>query len=243
MKIPNKPQFSDGRITEALENYFDVPVLLQSIEFVYALDLQAESVCFQRGLAEYLGYPPEAITMGLLIELLHPAERQKLARLEYQLQEFLNTQSFDNKGFGISVTHQLRKADGTYAKIWRKLYPFSMSKMKCSNVIYSLGNDASCFKLADQLNFQVLLPWSEGYDPKILARFFGDFLSADQITFTKRQLDALRVWSETSSLKLAAERLGLKTRTLETHLKLARLRIGAHRTIDALMYAQKNGWL
>lgn len=228
---------------EALESYFDTPVLMQSVAFVYALDLQKESVCFHKGLTGFLGYDTGPINMGFLLEILHPNERCKLARLETRMQEFVHSYPIDSKGFGVSIVHQLRRADGTYAKIWRRIHPFLAPEVSNQSIIYSLCNDASWLGLADKLNFQVLSPPQTRYNPKILEHFFGDFLSEDRMKFTKRQLDALRVWSETDSLKLAAERLGLQIRTLETHLKLARQRIGVRRTIDALVYAQRNGWL
>lgn len=243
MKAKKKITPPEHKMYKALEKYLATPVLLQSVTFVYALDLEAECICFQKGLATFLGYDVDVINLGFLVEMLHPDERTKLARLEIKMQDFLYAHPTGKESFSVSVIHQLRKVDGSYAKIWRRVHPFLGSGAGNGKIMYSLCQDASCLGLTDKLSFQVLLPPHVKYDSKILNHFFCEFLSEDSVKFTKRQLDALRVWSETDSLKLGAERLGLQIRTLETHLKLARQRIGVRRTIDALVYAQRNGWL
>lgn len=228
---------------QALHEYFTVAFpLMQSahFEFVYAVDAHGERICYHRGVEEYLGYRAAEINLGWLVEVLHPAERRRITKLTARMRDFVKKNYVEPFKFNFSITHRFRKADNTYIKVLRKIYPFLMDEANNLLVYFCLCIDITNHNPSDKITLDVTLSEQSTCDKEQALAYFSDLLSEKPIEFTKRQLEVIKVWSETDSARIAAERLGITVRTLETHLKNARSRLNVRRSLDVVMYTKEH---
>ncbi len=94
--------------------------------------------------------------------------------------------------------------------------------------------------MSGKVTFDVSIPENVGYQKAQVLHHFDDLLTEKPIEFTARELEAIKVWSETDSARTAAERLGITVRTPETHLKNARRKLNVRRSLDLVIYAKDN---
>lgn len=214
---------------------------LQTVQFAYAVDITQQRICYQYNFAEYLGYNTSAVNLGLLNDMIHPDEQKKLTALYRRMYEFPKYYRIEPIKYGLVVGHQLRKADGHYVRILRSLHPYLLDEHNKLSVYYCLCMDVSVHYFNNGITLDVILPPDAPFSRTEALNYFNDIMTDEIIHFTPRQVEVLKIWSETDSAKVAAERLKMKVRTLETHLKNIRKKFGARRTLDVVLYAKDHG--
>ncbi|MFN7115261.1 MAG: response regulator transcription factor [Saprospiraceae bacterium] len=238
----NPSEMPPERIDEALEDFFnELSPFLQTVQFAYAVDLVRQRIAYKYNFCEYLNYEPVQVNMGLLNDIIHPDEHKKLNILYRRMNEFAKQYPIEPIKFGLVLGHQLRKADGTYIKVLRYFHPFLLDEHHKLLVYYCLCVDVSNHYFNNGITLDIILPQDAPFTRATALNYFNMIMTDQVIQFTKRQLQVIKVWSETDSPKVAAERLSMQVRTLETHLKNMRKKIGARRTLDVVVYAKDHG--
>jgi PAS domain S-box-containing protein len=228
-KVQDMPE-SD--LLEALR-HFD-----SGTDFAYVIDVAQLQLYGQYNMAEALGYEPEALTLGGLIEALHPDERQRLHKLSRRMLEFVRRYRVEPV---FSLGHRIRKADGNYVRVLRRVYPLHIDERHQVQLYVCLCTDITAHVTTDKITLDVTLPPAAPCTRAEALAYFRDILSEKPVKFTPQELAVIRVWVETDSAKLAAGRLGITVRTAETHLKNARRKLGVRRTLDLVLYAKEHG--
>ncbi len=242
MEKQSKNNTAEGHSRQELNRFFNqAETWKKGVHFVYVFDIPGHQLRYQQGLAEFLGYSLIEWPCLHLSLLFHPAEYQNLIRMERRLGELSAIRDLGD--FELSIVHRMRKADGGYLKIWRRIYPFSEGFTGSKDLYYCLCLDITPFNPTEKMTARILGFGADAPEPDWLLDFLVGQTFAREIRFTDRQLEVLRVWSETDSPRLAAQKLDIELRTLETHLKNVRKRLGVRRTLDAVLYARENGWI
>lgn len=247
MEDSNSSNISAKKLQEILEDYFQQTSLLNGIvhfDFVYAVNVPQQQLCYQQGIQASLGYEASTISLGWLVDIQHPDERQTLAKFMRRIQDFLQVYKCKIDTMTVfTLAHRIRRVDGDYIKILRRIYPWFTDEQSNIRLYICLCTDITAHHAIDKITFDVMLHPDTKITKKEALDYFADLLSDEPIRFTEREMDVIRIWSETDSAKLAAERLNITVRTVETHLKNARKKLEVRRTLDVVMYAKEKGWL
>ncbi|HMQ86285.1 MAG TPA: helix-turn-helix transcriptional regulator [Flavilitoribacter sp.] len=242
MEKQSKNSTAERQSLQELNRYFSrAATWKRGVHFLYVFDILDHQLCYQQGLAEFLGYDLVESPFIHLSLLFHPAEHQKLIRMERRLGELSAICGLGD--FELSIVHRMRKADGGYLRIWRRVYPFSEDFTGSKDLYYCLCLDITPFNPTEKMTARIFGLGTHAPEPDWLRDFLIGQSFGREIRFTERQLEVLRIWSETDSPKLAAQKLDIELRTLETHLKNVRKRLGVRRTLDAVLYAREQGWI
>lgn len=243
----NDVKWSREILWQALNDYFEATYPMMNglyFEFVYAVDTRGEQICYHRGIKKYLGYHAAEINLGWLVEALHPNERRQISKLTTRIGDFVEKYQPEPLTLHFSLTHRIRKADDSYIKILRQMYPFLVDKNHKLLMYFCLCIDiTNLIEAKERISFDVTIPEQATYDKLEAMNFFSDLLSGEPVAFTKRELEVIKVWSETDSSRVAAERLGITIRTLETHLKNARSKLNVRRSLDVVLYAREHNMI
>ncbi len=243
----NNDNIAAKKLQEMLSDYFQqMPSLngIAHLDFVYAVNVVQQQLCYQQGIEASLGYKASAINLGWLVDILHPDERQTLVKFTRRMQDFVHTYGYDTEATPVfSLGHRIQNTDGNYIKILRRIQPWLVDDQRHIRIYVCLCTDITAHHAIDKITFDVALPPGIGITKEEALHYFADLFSGEPVQFTGRELDVIRVWSETDSAKLAAERLNITARTVETHLKNARKKLGVRRTLDVVLYAKEKGWL
>lgn len=191
---------------------------------------------------DYLGYSIEALQTPDMLNWWHPAEQQQLVSLERYLWEFAKANSIPNGDLGVAFVHRMRKFDNQYVKILRVTFPY-VSPEKGEEALHSYCLDITPHCTFDKISFQILTAQEPNFEVEVIRKRFIQILATQGVRFTRRQLECLKAWMECESVKIAAGSIGIEVRTMETHLKNARKRLGVKRTMDAMLHAKSKGWI
>lgn len=223
-----------------VQKLYEIPCISPAMnaECLFAIDVVEQRICFHQGLDEFLGYKDTEINLGWLYGILHPDERRQVTKITTRIQEVLNGQ-YETFNFPFTIAHQMKRADGTYIKVLRKMCPLLKGD---SNNLWIYTNhcfDISTHCSVQKITFDVVLPQNSAHTKDQVLAYFSDLTTEKPIEFSEREVEVIKVWSEMDSAKLAAERLGVTLRTLETHLKNCRKKLGTRRTLDVVIYAKE----
>jgi len=213
-------------------------LLMSMAHFYYSISLKNKELVNQLNMASYLQYPVEKVDVSILLNHLHPKERRQVLFLEYKIEEFTQQELDYCDHLTFLLSHYLKNGNGQYIKILRYI------KVHSTGVAHSFCLDVSKHSFAEGVALDMLISSVAPKDQKRLYTLFDKtFLQGGDPKFTKRQLEVLKAWSDTGLTDLAAKRLRISTRTFETHLKNMRQKLGVHRTVDVLLFAQEQGWV
>lgn len=232
-----KPQFTKRNPKK--KSYPSELLLQRFTDFRYIITPENQIIKSDQSLANYLEYATELKT---LTELWHPSEKKKLLRLHQEMVAFAKKNELSAGDFGIKIINRFKKADGSFIKTMQYLFPF-ISQETDQTLLHAFCMDVDWLYSGDQLTFQVVRSGNAVFDVPTAQQHFSNVLTDRLVHFSERQLQVLRLWSELDSPKEVADRLHIKVRTLETHLKNARKKLNVRRTLDVVMYAKKNGLL
>jgi len=216
---------------------------LANIDFMYAVDVARQSICFERNMGAYLGYPTEELKAVKALNLLHPEEQRQVIRLVGRIKDYVRDKGKDGMACTFTLCHHLKKSNGQYLKVLRSIRPFSADSQQHVTHYYCMCLDVSRHHLSESITFDVRLPANFHQTKEEVLAFFADVLAQENPRFSERELEVLRVWSSTDSIEYATDTLSISERTIETHLKNMRRKLGVRRTMDVVLYAKGKGWV
>jgi len=239
MQYKTKPTDMKSEINK----YFERPgwLLDQMVNFSYVLTPINQRLLLHHHLTDYLGYSFDDFETLSFYSILHPNERKKLLRLERELIDYVKRHNIPTGNLAMSIVNHIKKSDNNYIKVCRYVYPIVKEDIEEEEMICSYCMDITSHSFSDKVTFQIIQTAHATFDLEEAQQHFAEVMSEPVVQFTDRQLEVLRVWASTDSVKSASELLQLQPRTLETHLKNIRKRLEVRRTMDAVMYAKEHG--
>lgn len=216
---------------------------LANIDFMYAVDVARQSICFERNMGAYLGYSTEELKSVKVLNLLHPEEQRQVIRLVGRIKDYVRDNGKDGMACTFTLCHHLKKSNGQFIPVLRFIRPLSVNSQQQVTHYGCLCLDISRHRMSEGVTFDVCLPANFHQTKEDVLSFFTNVLAQENPKFSDRELEVLRVWSSTDSTEDATSTLGISERTIETHLKNMRKKLGARRTMDVVLYAKGRGWL
>lgn len=215
---------------------------LSIVDFFYGIDVAKKGICFQYKMAEYLGYTKEDLAAVKSFNLLHPEEMRQVIRLVARIKDFIRGGGKAGMECFFVLCHRLKKRNGEHIRVLRYIRPWSVDEQYNVQVYHCLCLDVTRQSQPEGVTFDVRLPAHFHQTKEEVLSFFADILSQENPKFSDRELEVLRIWSSTDSTKLATGTLGISERTIETHLKNMRKKLGVRRTMDVVLFAKERGW-
>lgn len=211
--------------------------------FSFAMNLKFDKVIFQRSFGEYLGLPYHSVHYDEFLKLFLTEEYSKLTRIHRLLCQFYKLHHQNCASIRFTLAHGLKRNNGNPIKVLREVYFLQLEDHTNEVIVWNNCIEITNLPLALDFQFDIALPPKLENRKRMFMQLF-DSVSLDQESlFTTRQLEVLRVWKEMDNIDAAAHSLGISKRTLETHLRNMRKKIGVRRTVDVVMYARERGWV
>lgn len=212
--------------------------------FSFLLDLIQAQIQFSPALAHYLGYSGNIISSFHVLGIVPKEEYAKLNRVHRLLQKIYESNPTICLQAKFILIHSVNRVGSGPLRILRELY-FVRTKLGNSKVLYCYNNcvDITNLHFTKGILFDAVFPKHLAHERAEILQRFEPILNTQALCFSKRQLEVIQVWAEMDSLALAARRLNISVRTMETHLRNMRQKIGVRRTIDVLLLAKDNGWV
>ncbi len=211
-------------------------------DFCFLLNVTRNEVVFQPLLAEYLGYADKEIDYAKFTQLIPKEEYSKLHRIHRMLLIFYERFKELRHQSRFILIHRLVQADGKLLYFLREIYflpQIEGQAVWCRNNCVDISN----VPFSKGIQFDVYLLQASDRNRRAILRLFKPVLDTEVSCFSSRQLEVLKTWEETDSIALAANRLNISTRTMETHLRNMRRKVGVRRTMDVLLLAKERGWV
>jgi len=238
------PAMNNIDINLKMEQLFSIEkIKLVNVDFIYAVDVAGQGICFERNMGAYLGYPTEQLKAIKVLNLLHPEEQRQIVRLVGRIKDYVRNTGKDGMACTFTLCHHLKKSNGQYIKILRSIRPLSADSQQHVTHYYCMCLDVSRHHLPEGVTIDVRLPAHFHQTREEVLSFFAEILSQENPRFSDRELEVLRVWSSTDSTEYATSTLGISERTIETHLKNMRRKLGVRRTMDVVLFAKERGWV
>ncbi|MBX2927117.1 MAG: helix-turn-helix transcriptional regulator [Saprospiraceae bacterium] len=231
---PSRRERLQQALPHWIKNYSPV------IDFAYTMDALRGSISAEHGMAAALGYEalPERIE-----QLLHPDEQRKIIRLIRRIKDFVKIHGRNAPACTFVLSHRLLRQDGAYLRVFRFLQPDQTDSDNNLLSYHCYCVDVSRFPLENAVSFDLRFAAQAPFNIEEALRFFQPILDEEHLHFTERELEVLREWAANDLNASAAHRLGIKSRTLETHLSNMRRKLGVRRTVDVVLYARERGWV
>lgn len=212
-------------------------------DFVFAIDASRLRICYEDGMAAYLGYSKEELAQIRMQDLIHPEEYDVITRLILKIREFVRKRKVQPLHHTFIISHRLKKSNGEYIAILRHIHPFKVSEDGLFQAHYCICMDVSRHHLPDGVTFDIRDSSRPGPVDDADLRFFADILADRSQRLSERELEVLRLWIAVDSCSVIARELGIKERTIEAHLKNMRKKLVMRRTVDVALYAKDRGWI
>lgn len=220
--------------------HYDLKKQTLSEGFSFHLYLLKDEVEFSLKLRKYLGFE-QAIRYIDFVAMIPKEEKKTVLRVHRLMGKFRETHPNLSRSSRILLLHSLINNQKKKVRILREITMLPDRHTVCTNRCIDLTNLNLGTGVQFDLNFMPPIP-TKSIHKRALA-FFDPIHQNSERCFSSRQLEVLKVWSEYDSASIVAEQLNITIRTLETHLKNMRERIGARRTMDVLLFAKDRGWV
>lgn len=217
------------------EYYFNNLNLLPN-QFAYIIDISNGTIPYYKGFDSFLGYNQENITIDFLFGLFHPDDADEMMQIVKEAYEF---------GFGLKnafpfcvqfmVSYRIRKANGEYIKALRQSSLLEVDgKGKMISTI-SICSDISHLGIDKTIKFK--MHGDQGDE------FLPDFskLSGQKKSFTKREIELVKLISEGLCTKEIAVELKLSAFTIETQRKNMLKKFQFKNTFQLVVWAKDQG--
>lgn len=200
----------------------------------YILDFKNNAITFSKGLEKMLGYTKEEFNTLLLLDIIHPDDRDMVGRLIKATLMFA-TENNVTRDVGFFVSYRVRHKDGRYLKVLRQsnIYEHDEEGRIISNL--SLLSDISFLNLSNKVEWKFDAP---GLDKQK----FKSYVTKEYSNFfTQRELEIIHHMKSGSTSKDIAVKLNISKHTVDTHRRKILQKSNCETTIEVLNFCKNNG--
>ena len=207
-------------------------------QYIYLVDYVDFSIQYiSPSVSNVLGYQPEEIkNIDFLYDIIHVDDHDLVVKATQKGLDFCfkyrYTKPFE---YTWNMDYRIRKADGNYIRINRQTTIFKRDKK--GNVILTLGvcTDITHIKKSGHMSFYL-----DGPD-KTIINFPDKELLKSKNDLTSREIDVLQLIIEGKSSKAIGIQLFISKKTVDTHRRNMKKKLGAKSTAELVMYGIDNG--
>jgi len=202
---------------------------------MYVLNYVSQSVTFQRGVEEMLGYDPDEFRFDFILNNYHPddihiVQRVLAAALLYNVENKIN-----RKDTLFKLCYRTRKKNGDYIKVLRHSSTFEINENgnMVSNV--STLTDISFLNVGNRVEWDFD---SIGLDKEKFRKYVTRSFEA---YFSERHLEILRLMEKGYSSGAIGAELCISKHTVDTHRRMLLRKSNCQNTIELLNFCKHNG--
>ncbi len=212
-------------------------LLVLGSQFLYIFDFsRAELVYVGASVRQLLGYDPRRMTMKMMFDIIHPADRIKVIKASQKSIEIIK-ESGQTTPCQVSahVNYRIRKVCGTYISVLRQTAVFRTDKQ--GNILYSLGilSDISHLKPGNKVELKIVGLIKE---PELAG---GIEISITDGIFSQREIEIINLIAEGNKSAEIAEMLSISPHTVLTHRKNMLKKAELNNTAELLMFSKEHG--
>ncbi len=202
----------------------------------YILDYKSNSITFSKGIERMLGYSEKEFNTLVLIDMIHPDDRDMAGRLIKATLMFA-TENNVSSNVGFFVTYRVRHKNGKYIKVLRQsnIFEHDENGRIISNL--SLLTDISFLNLSNKVEWKFDAP---GLDKqkfkKYVTKEYSNF-------FSERELEIIKLLNKGLTSKDIAGSINISKHTVDTHRRKILNKSNCDNTIDLLNFCKNNGIL
>lgn len=202
---------------------------------LYIVNFIDRAVIYHKGVKELLGYDEDEITIDLVLDYVHPDDKDVVMRVVKGVIEYATSNKLTLSETCLSVSYRVRKKNGEYLKVMRQTSLLD-------------GNDegmmVSCFSILSDISYMETsnrVEWVfEG--PEIDREEFKKYIyDSYKGFFSKRETEILKFLREGYTSRQLSEKLFISKDTVDTHRKNMLRKSGCGNTRELVNYALNNG--
>ncbi len=200
---------------------------------IYVLNYIDQTVAFQKGVEEMLGYAPHEFTFDFVLNNYHPDDIHIVHRVLSAALHY-NTENVVNANTLFKLCYRLRKKNGDYIKVLRTSSTFELNEK--GNMVSNISTltDISFLNIGNKVEW---LFDSQGLDrdkfKQLIEKSFEEY-------FSDRQLEIIRLLAKGHSSKSIADILSISKHTVDTHRRAMLKKANCLNTIELLNFCQHN---
>ncbi len=203
---------------------------------IYVFNWNEDSISYQRGIEELLGYNQEEFTRDLVTSYFHPDEFEMINRLIMGSVSYVTGEPVEQTDFVTILACRIRKKNGEYIKILRQSILFELSGDRMiSN--YSILSDISFLDTRDKVE------WRIEANEKVKTEINKHINQAFSNFFSKREIEILEHLKIGSSSQEIADLLFISKNTVDTHRRNMLRKAGCINTTELVTFARDKGVL
>jgi len=202
---------------------------------IYVLNYVNQSVPFERGVEEMLGYTPNEFIFDFILNNYHPddihiVQRVLSAALQYNIDNAIN-----KKDTLFKLCYRIRKKNGDYVKVLRTstAYEINENGNMVSNV--STLTDISFLNIGNRVEWDFD---SVGLDKKKFRKYITKSFAE---YFSERHLEIIRLIAKGHSSSVIGKILSISKHTVDTHRRVLLQKTNSQNTIELLNFCTHNG--
>lgn len=192
------------------------------------------------GVVEVLGYKPEEISVPMMMDKIHPDDRNFFLNCEYKVTEFFKALPFDKiKNYKVQYDYRLKTSNNEYIRILQQAIQIDYDKTNFYRTL-CLHTDISHIKSEGESCFSIISLNGEPsyYNIKDINQFTKSY-----DLFTKREREILKCMVEGKNSKSIAEELHISLHTVSTHRKNILRKAGTNIISVLVNKAISEGWV
>lgn len=234
----------EKRIQYSWEDLSNDPIdCFATPHFSFVMDLKCQKVLFHETFSKYLGFEKKLVQYKDFIKAIPREEYSKLIRVHRLFHSFCHTYRDISQSIRFVLVHSLKRKNNSPMRVVREVYFLPSKEEKINAYCVNKCTDITNIPIEEGVQFDITLPPRLQHRRELIMQLFAPVLGNNAVCFSNRELEVLKRWRETDNIDLAASSLSISARTLETHLRNMRKKIGVRRTVDVMIYAKERGWI
>lgn len=192
------------------------------------------------GVTDVLGYQPDQVNAGMLMEKIHPDDKAFFLNFEYKITEFFKALPFDKiKNYKVQYDYRIKASNNKYVRILHQAVQIDYDETNFYRTL-CLQTDISHIKQEGVPCFSII--GLEG-EPSYYNIKDTDAFKKSYDLFTKREREILKCIIECNRSKQISEKLHISLHTVNTHRKNILSKADCTKPVDLVSKAINEGWI
>lgn len=202
----------------------------------YILDYKTNTITYQKGIKEFLGYNEKEFSDHGFIKLIHPDDTDMMSRLIKATLMFASENDVSND-VAFFVTYRIRKKDGSYVKVMRQSTTYDLDNEGKIISNFSFLSDISFMNSSNKVEWNFEAP---GLDKEKFKKYVTKEYKG---FFSDRELEIIKYISKGLSSKEIGAECNLSKHTVDTHRRNILNKAHCKNTVELLNFCKLNGIL
>lgn len=213
--------------------------------YYYVIDSPTLTMDFvSSGVEDLMGIAPEEFTFEKFVEIVHPDDIDFFLKCEDKVADFLTNKVEPEKVTRYKITYCLREKTRTQGYRLFLLQTVTLQTTEEGSLLKVFGLQTDITHITNMNNHKLSFVGLMGEPSYLELDVFSDGpyqIDKQRITFTKRELEIIKLLGEGHTTAEIAELLFISKETVNSHRKNTLLKAGFKNTTQVLAYCIRTG--